>query len=228
MLAQTALPVQGEESTLPFSGGGPHLAARDHPAGIQHRRQPRRWSHRSHTEAGLAPFMPAGSLGGLGECIRGAGHGTQVTNLEMQPDTSHSTVPARPPNAQKRPCHGARSAGPISLTESVSFGSHPAHSPLQPLCCLRFYLGQLGSRQPDLDPRDLDLGSQGSPAPASNHGRLILRLGGSLARSRAACAHRLLGWGARSTHLPLLAEMQRDLRNLPDRATRSRVRAQEK
>ena len=32
-IALTALPVQGEESTLPFSCDGPHLAARDHPAG---------------------------------------------------------------------------------------------------------------------------------------------------------------------------------------------------
>ena len=103
------------------------------------------WSHRSHTEAGLAPFMPAGSLGGLGEGIRGAGHGTQVTNLEMQPDTSHSTVPARPPNSQKRPCRGARSAGPTSLTESVSFGSHPAHPPLQSLCSLQEKIGNVAA-----------------------------------------------------------------------------------
>ena len=32
-IALLDLPVQGEESTLPFSCDGPHLAARDHPAG---------------------------------------------------------------------------------------------------------------------------------------------------------------------------------------------------
>ena len=32
-IALIDLPVQGEESTLPFSCDGPHLAARDHPAG---------------------------------------------------------------------------------------------------------------------------------------------------------------------------------------------------
>ena len=37
-LLLTALPVQGEESTLPFSCDGPHLAARDHPAAGNHSR----------------------------------------------------------------------------------------------------------------------------------------------------------------------------------------------
>ena len=76
--------------------------------------------------------------------------------------------------------------------------------------------------------RDLDPGSQGRSAPAGDHSRLILRPGANLAHSRAAHTHRLLGWGGRSSHLPLLIEIQRDPLHLPDRAKRSRVRAQEK
>jgi hypothetical protein len=133
-----------------------------------------------------------------------------------------------PRKASKWPCHATHSAGPATLAETLSFGFHLTHSLLQLLHCLLFHPGYLLACQRDLAVRDLDLGSQDKTAPARGHSRLILRPGASLTRSRAAYTYRLLGWGARSTHLPLLAEMQRDLRDLPDRAKRSRVRAQER
>jgi hypothetical protein len=124
-------------------------------------------------------------------------------------------------NTSEWPCHATHAAWPATLTETLSFGFYLAHPPLQLLCGLIFYLGPRPASQRDPAARDLHLGSQGRPAPAGDHSRLIMRPGASLAHSRAAHTHRLLGWGGRSTHLPPFSEMQRDLCHLPDTAIKS-------
>jgi hypothetical protein len=133
-----------------------------------------------------------------------------------------------PRNASKWPCHATHSAGPATLAETLSFGFHLAHSLLQLLHCLLFHPGYLLAYQRDLAVRDLDLGSQDKPAPASHHSRLVLRLDDNLAQSGATQAYRLLGQGDKSPRLPLLAEIQWDSPHLPSTAKRSRVRAQGK
>jgi hypothetical protein len=124
-LLLTALPVQGEESTLPFSCDGPHLAARDHPAGRKAQETTRqRLSHRAHPEAGLAPFMPAGSLCGLGRSTRGSGEGPLVTRQEIRPDKIDSTGPIIPPEIPQNGCL----TGYVLQTQPQSLRSSPLDS----------------------------------------------------------------------------------------------------
>ena len=224
-LSLTAPPVRGEGSTLPFDRGGPRQAAGLPPeqemAAQQHSRRP----NRAGPEAGIVPFMPAGSPGTLCGLVQGSRAGCRDGTSEIQPDFSEQPDPGSLLGGPKIWLHGTDEQESGNAFHTLSSWFQPVHPTQQPLPCPISYLDGLVARQRDLKRRDMDLAAGRRRAQVSTHSRHRNGLETSPVCLLAAHTCQLGGWGTGSAHLPSSAEMQRDLGHLSDGGIRGQVRA---